>query len=110
TLGVAIIGSVFASLFGPGIRRALSPFLGHGLTITQLNAAQTSMQAAKSTVAHLPLSARRAIDDRVTTAFMNGLHRGCLVAAATAFVVAIIVFSYLPGYTRRGAHELVSGR
>jgi hypothetical protein len=27
---------------------------------------------------------------------MDGLHRGCLVAASTAFVVALIVFWYLP--------------
>lgn len=109
TMGVAIIGSVFASLFGPAIRRALAPFLGHGLTRAQLHAAQSSMQAAKAMVAHLPVSVQKTVDDRVTTAFMNGLHRGCLVAAGTAMVVAIVVFIYLPAHSRRGAHELVLG-
>ena len=110
TMGVAIIGSVFASLFAPGIRRAFAPFLGHGLTKAQLDVAQSSMQAAKATVARLPISVHRTLDGRVTTAFMDGLHRGCLVAAATAFVVAIIVFTYLPAHARRGAHEFVSSR
>ncbi len=37
TMGVAIIGSVFSSVFGPGIRSALSPYLGKGLTEGQLH-------------------------------------------------------------------------
>ncbi len=110
TMGVAIIGSVFASLFAPGIRRALAPFLGHGLTRAQYHVAQTSMQAAKATVARLPQSVHTTLNERVTAAFMTGLHRGCLVAAATAFVVAIVVFIYLPAHARHGAHELVSSR
>lgn len=109
TMGVAIIGSVFASLFGPGVQQALRPFLGHGLTVAQLHAAQASMQAARATVAHLPLAVQGSVDARVTAAFMNGLHRGCLVAASTASVVAIAVYVYLPAHTPRGAHQLVPG-
>ncbi len=60
TMGVAIIGSVFASLFGPAIRRAFEPFQGHGLSVHQLNLAQSSMEAAKMTAAHL---SRRGPDD-----------------------------------------------
>ncbi len=96
TMGVAIIGSVFASLFGPAIRRAFEPFRGSGLSLHQLNVAQSSMEAAKMTAAHLPLSAQASLAPRLTVAFMSGFHRGCLVAAVIAVVVALIVFYYLP--------------
>jgi DHA2 family multidrug resistance protein-like MFS transporter len=107
TLGVAIIGSVFSSLFGPDIRRALDPLRGHGLTGAQIQVAQRSMEAAKSTVAHFPTALQRSLDHRLTAAFMDGLHRGCLVGSATALVVAILVFRYLPARRPRVASELV---
>jgi hypothetical protein len=96
TMGVAIIGSVFASLFGPAIRRAFEPFRALGLTSHQVSIAQSSMEAAKMTAMHLPVSAQTTLAPQLTAAFMNGFHRGCLVAAATAAVVAVIVFWYLP--------------
>ena len=96
TMGVAIIGSVFSSLFGPAIRDALSPYLGHGLSATQLNAAQSSMQAAQAAVDRLPPGLHATLDARVVTAFMNGFHRGCLVAAGTALAIAAVVYIYLP--------------
>jgi len=107
TMGVAIIGSVFASLFGPAIRRAFEPFLGHGLSAHQLNVAQSSMQAAKTAAAHLPASVRATLAPKLTAAFMDGFHRGCLVAAGTAVVVAVIVFHYLPAGQSSSKSELV---
>jgi EmrB/QacA subfamily drug resistance transporter len=107
TMGVAIIGSVFASLFGPAIRRAFEPFRGHGLSAHQLNVAQSSMQAAKMTAAHLPAAAQASLVPKLTAAFMDGLHRGCLVAAGTAVVVAVIVFCYLPAGQTSSKSELV---
>jgi hypothetical protein len=110
TMGVAIIGSVFASLFGPAIRRAFAPLLGHGLTMHQLSAAQSSMQAAKMMLANLPASVQATVAPKVTDAFMIGLHRGCLVAAGTAVVVAMIVFCYLPAAKVSPEPELVFER
>jgi hypothetical protein len=107
TLGVAIIGSVFASLFGPAIRRAFDPLLGHGLSAHQLNVAQSSMEAAKMTAAHLSAAAQVTLAPQLTSAFMNGFHRGCLVAAGTAVVVAVVVFCYLPSRESVSESELV---
>ena len=98
TMGVAIIGSVFASLFGPAIHRAFEPFRSHGLSLHQLNVAQSSVEAAKMTASHLSASAQSVLAPKLTAAFMDGFHRGCLVAATTAAVVALIVFSYLPAH------------
>jgi EmrB/QacA subfamily drug resistance transporter len=107
TMGVAIIGSVFASLFGPAIRRAFEPFRGHGITTHQLNLAQSSMEAAKMTAAHLPAAAQAVLAPQITAAFMNGFHRGCLVGALTAVVVAVVVFCYLPAAQSTSNSELV---
>jgi hypothetical protein len=65
------------------------------------------MQAAKMTAAHLPASAQVTLAPKLTAAFMDGFHRGCLVAAATAVVVAIIVFYYLPAGQSSSKSELV---
>jgi len=96
TMGVAIVGSVFSSIFGPGVRAALSPYLSHGLTKIELNAAVRSTQAAQATVAHFPASLQNSLNAHVTDAFMQGLHRGCFVAAGAALVVAVLVLTYLP--------------
>jgi len=52
------------------------------------------MQAAKMTAAHLPSAVQTVLMPKLTAAFMDGFHRGCLVAAGTAVVVAVIVFCY----------------
>ncbi|MGC2485947.1 MAG: MFS transporter, partial [Acidimicrobiales bacterium] len=76
SLGVAVVGSVFSSLFGPGVRSALDHYLGHGLTSVELNVAASSTHAAQVTVSHFPAALRAGLDERVTSAFMAGLHRG----------------------------------
>jgi hypothetical protein len=106
-MGVAIFGSVFASLFGPDIRRAFAPFLGRGLTAAQIRVAQSSMQAAKQAVKHFAPALQVHLDDKVTAAFMDGLHRACLVGGGIAVVVAIVVFRYLPTGRAPSDSELV---
>jgi predicted MFS family arabinose efflux permease len=96
TMGVAIVGSVFSSLFGSGVRVALSPYLSHGLTKVELNTAVRSTQAAQATVSHFPASVQGALNAQVTSAFMQGLHRGCFVAAGAALLVAVLVLAHLP--------------
>jgi EmrB/QacA subfamily drug resistance transporter len=96
TMGVAVVGSVFSSLFGPQVRAALHPYLAHGLSLRDLDRAASSTHAAQLVVAHFPAALRPAIDEKVTGAFMDGLHRGCLVAGAVAVVAAIAVFTHLP--------------
>jgi MFS transporter, DHA2 family, multidrug resistance protein len=96
TMGVAVVGSVFSSLFAPGVRAALARYVGHGLTAAQLNVATTSTRAAQLTVSHFPAGLRPALDVSVTNSFMQGLHRGCFVAAGAAIIAAVFVFTYLP--------------
>jgi hypothetical protein len=96
TMGVAVVGSVFSSLFGPRVLAALTPYLSKGLTKAQLHVAVSSTQAAQATVARFPASLRPALDAQVTNAFMEGLHRGCFVASGAAVVAAVVVLSRLP--------------
>jgi len=93
TLGVALIGSVFSSLFGPATRATLDKM---GLSTHQLNVAQGSMAAAQATILRLPASVQAISRRGVTDAFMQGFHRGCLVAALLSAAVAVLVFRFLP--------------
>jgi DHA2 family multidrug resistance protein-like MFS transporter len=76
SMGVAVVGSVFSSLFAPGIRAALARFVGHGLTSAQLQVASSSTRAAQVTVSHFPLALRPGLDASVTNAFMQGFTVG----------------------------------
>jgi EmrB/QacA subfamily drug resistance transporter len=96
TMGVAVVGSVFSSLFGPAVLRAMTPYLSRGFTKPELHVAISSTQAAQATVAHFPVSLRPILDTQVTNAFMVGLHRGCLVAAFAAAVAGLVVLARLP--------------
>ncbi len=106
-LGVAVVGSVFSSFFGPGVRAALGRYVGHGLTASQLRVATSSTPAAQATVAHFPSIFRPALTADVTNAFMSGLHHGCLVASGVALVGAILVFSKMPSPRLTEEGELV---
>ena len=107
TMGVAVVGSVFASLFGPGVRSALARYLGHGLTKSELNVAASSTHAAQLTVSHFSTALRAGLDERVTSAFMAGLHRGCFVAAGAAVIAAMLVLFYLPAHHEAVAEVLI---
>ena len=96
TLGVAVIGSVFSSFFSPAVRHALSPYLGHGLSLHALGVAQSSMQAAASVVAGLRVSTQSAAHRALINAFMLGIHRACLVASGVGFLTAALTFFNLP--------------
>ena len=107
TLGVAVVGSVFSSLFSARIVPALAPL---GLSAPQRALAQGSMQGALKilTDAGTPVSATTR--EAVNSVFMAGFHRGCVVASASAIAVGIIAFIYLPGRTSTpGYHETSSG-
>ncbi|HEY1824687.1 MAG TPA: MFS transporter [Acidimicrobiales bacterium] len=108
SMGVAVVGSVFSSLFGAGVRGALGRYVGRGLTRAQLNVAASSTHAAQLTVSHFPSASRPALSESVTNAFMSGLHRGCFVAAGAAVIASIVVLSYLPARDEKVDDVLVN--
>jgi EmrB/QacA subfamily drug resistance transporter len=105
TLGVAVFGSVFSSLFTPQVRMALSDL---GLSHHQLDSAQGSMQSALAVVARVPHASPLFVEVNrgVTSAFMNGFHRGCMVGAIATTLMGLSVFRFLPKEAAR-KEELV---
>ncbi|MHB8657797.1 MAG: MFS transporter [Solirubrobacteraceae bacterium] len=85
TLGVAIIGSVYTTLYASG--------LVHGavrhLPAVALHVAERSVGAGYGVAARIPASARGPFLIHVQNAFMTGLHAGCLVAAGVCLAGAL---------------------
>ncbi len=92
TLGVAIIGSVFTSLYASHLLHSAATHLPSPV----LHAAQRSVGAGIAIATHAPSPVLEA----VRTSFMTGLHAGCLVAAAVCWTGAIGALS-LPGRPTR---------
>lgn len=97
TLGVAVIGSVFASVYSatladrPGWDQVPPDALamaedGIGLAFGVVERAAGQAGADAATV----------LADGAVQSFMDGLHAGCFVAAGVTFVASILVLVFLP--------------
>ncbi|MGH3970831.1 MAG: MFS transporter, partial [Mycobacterium sp.] len=93
TLGVAIVGSVFASVYSGrlGSASALA-----GMPAEVRSAMQHSMAVAHEVIAHTPAARIAGIRDAVNHAFLNGLQIGSLVCAGIALAAAVVVAKLLP--------------
>jgi hypothetical protein len=96
-LGVAIIGSVTASIYGS---RIVDVFRGLGLAGTPAAVAKEGLGQALSVAANpaIPPGQRVAITNGAREAFVAGLHRGVLAGAGAAFLGAIIAARWLPAH------------
>ena len=96
TLGVAVIGSVFASIYTARLA------LPQGLPSEAAHAARESVGGAfiaAQRVADAGLgSAAAQLKDAASHAFFDGFAIGCLVAAGVALVGAVIAAVLLPAY------------
>jgi hypothetical protein len=93
-LGVAVLGSVFATIYRPGMADELA---GAGLTGDQLSRAQDSIGGALQVAAELP--DRAAAANVIATAkqqFVDGMHLAIVVAIAVVLLASLIVFMFLP--------------
>ena len=92
TLGVAVIGSVYVSLYGSRLTAGLPTGLPHAVTAI----AHQSLGAAYAVAARVPGAAGQAVHDAATNAFLHGLSVGCLVAGGVAAAGAILAVLFLP--------------
>ncbi|CAB4779920.1 unannotated protein [freshwater metagenome] len=92
TLGVAVVGSTFSSVFGPQILHAFSQYVPAGIATR----ASESMQGALATAQSLPVPIAASLQPHIVESFMSGFHRGCFVAAGVALVLSILAFTFLP--------------
>jgi EmrB/QacA subfamily drug resistance transporter len=100
TLGVAIVGSVFASLY--------SGHLGSASALTALPAdirktMRASIAGAYRVIGQLPADRTAGARDAVNHAFLDGLQVGSLVCAGIALAAAIVVAVLLPARARHAA-------
>jgi MFS family permease len=97
TLGVAILGSLFASAYGSKLVDALR---GSPLPAEALAAAKESVGAAfqvtQQVTAQQGPEAGATVKAAVDSAFMSGFHLGSLVAAGLVAIGAVMAFLFLP--------------
>jgi len=98
TLGVAVIGSVFASLYASqveGLRGAVPAEVAA--------AAEQSVGAAFTVAAQLPDGPAAVVRAAAEQGFFDGLAAGCLVASGVALAGAVVAGFALPSRPRPGA-------
>jgi EmrB/QacA subfamily drug resistance transporter len=98
TLGVAVIGSVYASLYASHLTSALTLRLPTGLT----HAAHESVGAALAVAGKLTHAGHpelaAAIHNAASSAFFHGFHAGDYVSAGVAFAGALMALALLPSH------------
>src|SRR5271168_1171750 len=100
TLGVAIVGSVFASVYSSRVGSA--PVLA-GLPTQVSSAMRRSTAAAYKVIGQLPAVQAAGVRDAVNHAFLGGMQIGSLVCAAIALTAAVAVAVLLPARARQPA-------
>jgi hypothetical protein len=95
TLGVAVLGSIFTSLYASHLTSTSFAELPQHV----VSAAQNSVAAALGTVGHAPGASQGHLLDSVQTSFMSGFHIACIVAAGVCAVGALGAL-LLPGRAR----------
>ncbi len=93
TLGVAVVGSVMASVYGTHVLRSLTSL---GAPPAAAAAAQKSVVAGLTVAAHLPPALQGVAAQAARQAFVDGLSAGSLVAAAGTAVAAAAALAFLP--------------
>jgi EmrB/QacA subfamily drug resistance transporter len=105
TLGVAIIGSVYASLYGSRLSAGLPPRLAPSLA----HVAHSSVGSAFGVAGRLASSGETALAGGVahaaSGAFIDGLSVGCLVAGGVAALGAVLAAALLPAFPSAEAGE-----
>jgi hypothetical protein len=92
-LGVAVLGSVFASVYRSGVSADLR---GLGLSGSQLTQAQDSSGGALSVAGQLPGQVGETVTSLARSAFVDGMSVALFVGAGVVLVSALIVFAFLP--------------
>ncbi|HEX8855382.1 MAG TPA: MFS transporter [Thermoleophilaceae bacterium] len=96
TLGVAVIGSVYASLYSTHLTSALTVRLPEAAASGAHRSVGAAFGAAErlSATGHADLA--NALHQAATTAFFRGFETACLVAAAIAAAGAVFALAFIP--------------
>ncbi|MDQ1479429.1 MAG: hypothetical protein QOI44_290 [Actinomycetota bacterium] len=91
-LGVAVVGSVMLSVYGGRV--------GDAITNAHLPVSADQLAQARQNLSYALATAHgnSGLVRQINEAFVAGMHRGVLFAAAATFIGAIVVFRYLPAH------------
>ncbi len=95
TLGVAVVGSIFSTLY---IRALSDSEILRAAPEAAQETARDGLAQGLQVAAQSPASVAGTLRDTVSDAFMSGLHAGCLTAAAVCLVGAFFVLAFLPAH------------
>ena len=94
TLGVAIIGSVFATTYAPRVLELLTPL---GLPLPAVTAAESSVGAAFAVSEQVGSPALAGtIRDVASTSFLDGFQAACTTVGVVAILGAFLAYRFLP--------------
>ena len=106
TLGVAIVGSLFASIYAGRLGELLA---GTPVPADALSTAKESVGAGAAVAAaageQFGPEAQQLVQGAVNESFMQGFHAGSWVSAAVVAIGAVLAWRFLPS---RGHHDVVS--
>jgi hypothetical protein len=97
TLGVAVVGSVMSSVYGPHVLRSLTSL---GVPAAAAGGARQSVVAGLTVAGHLPPALEGMAAQAARQAFVDGLSAGSLVAAAGTATAAAAALAFLPARAR----------
>jgi EmrB/QacA subfamily drug resistance transporter len=98
-LGVAVVGSVMLSTYGSRV--------GEAITASKIPVSPGLVDQAKQSLAtalgiatndRVPAALQTKLVTEINEAFVSGMHRGVLFAAAATLIGAIVVFRWLPAH------------
>jgi EmrB/QacA subfamily drug resistance transporter len=94
-LGIAIVGSVMSSAYGS---RVIDLFSGSGVSGEPLHKSEDALGAALEVARKLPVGedVRGQLVQGAKDAYVAGMHRGVLVAAAAVLTGAVVALRWLP--------------
>ena len=96
TLGVAVIGSVYASIYGSRLTATMPASVpGRVAAIAHQSVGAAYVAAGKIAALGQPVLGQ-ALQHASTNAFLRGLTVGCLVAGAVAAAGALLAVLFLP--------------
>ena len=110
TLGVAVIGSIFASLYGNYLASRLPVALPHHAASVAHGSVGGALAVAHNLAKNGWTELAPVVRHATTVAFQQGLSVGCLVASGTAAVGAIFVAALLPSFPERRGTEVAGAQ
>ena len=101
TLGVAVVGSVFVSLYTPRLIENFEKIPGLVGMLNKISpelypTAQDSVGAAFGIAQEAPSAVQPAVLNAVSDSFVQGFQTACLVGVGMAFLGALFALKFLP--------------